>query len=376
MIFNDIESYVEFIAGYKDATGKATGRYWAEPVIQLANYDVGFITSVSEQISNRTALSDRQSQLTLKLIEKYARQLHKLGVEQPDHKNHRLGVRQLDRTSKAYVNADGVICLKFPYDERIINAIKAESKNSQGSIQWDPTFKEWQFALTEYNLSWVYAFASCNKIEIDASVAELFKLVEDCEKTDYKIELRVDGDKCTITNIPQSMHDYITQYIGFDDLYALVDNAGVLGYTIEQSIYDILKTQHGSIFLNLCSKRHIDHLPGEEITPVLEWAKVVNRSPICVFNPNFTKSAVEMFKQHFDEDEIQIIDMKTNTDQEPVILAPKTKLVYTNRVLPNWEGRIPLLITYANLMHGATKRSFLDKADKVVFYCETLPKRL
>jgi hypothetical protein len=374
MVFSCIEDYIEFIVGLKDKNGKSTSVFWASPVLSLANYDVGFITSVSEQITNTVAMSDRQAVLAYRLIEKYARQLSKLGVDQPNHKHHRLGVRQLDRSSKAYINADNVICLKFPFDERIITAIKNEAKTSQGSIQWEPTFKEWQFALTEYNLSWVYAFASCNKIAIDASVEELFKLIEECEQTPYKIELQVDGNECKITNIPQSMHDYITQYIGFDDLYALVDNAGVLGYTIDQNIYDTLKTQHGSLFLNLCSKRHINHMPGEDIKLVLDWAKVVNRYPICVFNPNFTKSAVEIFKQHFDEDEIQIIDMKTNTDHEPVVLAPKTKIVYTNRVLPNWEGRIPLLITFANLMHGATKRSFLDKADKVVYYCATLPR--
>jgi hypothetical protein len=185
MIFPDIETYIEFIAGLKDKTGKPTGKYWPEPVVQLANYDVSFITSVSEQISNKVALSDRQAALAYKIIEKYERQMLKHGVEQPGHRHHRLGIRQLDRSSKAYVNAHGKVCLKFPYNEQIINAVKIFSKDSQGAVQWEMENKEWQFTMTEYNVSWVHAFASSHNMAIDASVAEMFELITEVENHEY-----------------------------------------------------------------------------------------------------------------------------------------------------------------------------------------------
>jgi hypothetical protein len=376
MVFSCIEDYIEFIGGIKDKNCKPTGAYWSKPVVNLANYDVGFITSINEQLATRTPLSDRQAVLAYKLIEKYERQLLKLGVEQPTHRNHRLGIRELDRSSKVFINEAGKVCVKFPYNEQIINAIKLASKDSQGAVQWDPGSKTWQFALTEYNVSWAYAIASAHNMTVDASVAELFELITEVEKTPYEIKLQVTDGKCEITNIPPSMHDFITQNVGFDDLYKLIDYAGVLGYTIDQNILDAFISQHGEAFTNMCSKRYIDYPPGAPLAPIMDWVKVVNRYPVCVYNPNFIKSVPASFATFFEPDEIQIIDMKTNTNLDEIVIDPKIKLVYTNKVIPQWKGRIPLLISYANLMHGTAKRSFLDKADKVVYYCETLPKRI
>jgi hypothetical protein len=172
------------------------------------------------------------------------------------------------------------------------------------------------------------------------------------------------------------MHEFIDKYVGFDDLYKLIDYAGVLGYTIDQEILDVFNSQYGKDFTDLCSKRFIDYPPGQPIGEIMEWVKVVNRYPICVYNPNFIKSVPATFATYFEPDEIQIFDMKSDTTQDVITIDPKIKLVYTNKVIPHWDGRIPLLISYANLMHGTSKKAFLDKADKVVYYCETLPKRI
>jgi hypothetical protein len=375
MILPDIEAYLEFIGGWKDKNGKSITQFFPKPILQLANYDVGFITSVSEQINNSVALSDRQAGLTYKIIEKYERQLHKHGVDIPNHRNHRLGIRVVNRVSSAYIGDGNMICLKFPYSEQMINTIKACGKDSQGVVKWTPENKEWQFALTEYNLSWVHAFATSHKMTIDASVQELFDLMTECEQTPFAIELRVDSNGATITNIPTSMREWIDTNIGFGDLYKLVDYAGVLGYTIDKEITSQFELAHGKDFVELCAGREINRLASASIDEVMEWAKIVNRFPICVFNPNFTKINTASYAKHFDMSEIKIIDMKEKiSDSEPFVLDPKIKLVYTNKVLPNWEGRMPLLITYANLMHGATKRSFMGKAEKVVYHCETLPR--
>jgi hypothetical protein len=281
----------------------------------------------------------------------------------------------VNRVSSAYIGDGNMICLKFPYSEQMINTIKACGKDSQGVVKWNPDNKEWQFALTEYNLSWVWAFASINKMTVDASVQELFELMTECEQTPYAIELRVDRNGAEITNAPTSMREWIEANIGFNDLYKLVDYAGIMGYSIDQEITAQFEAAHGANFVKLCAAREINHSAADSIDEVMEWAKTVDRFPICVFNPNFTKINTASYAKHFQIDEIQILDMKSAiSDSEPFVLDPKVKLVYTNKVLPNWEGRMPLLITYANLMHGATKRAFMNKAEKVVYHCETLPR--
>ena len=45
MIFKDIESYLEFMGGYRDQTGKQA-YIWATHIqLKLATYDIGFVAS-------------------------------------------------------------------------------------------------------------------------------------------------------------------------------------------------------------------------------------------------------------------------------------------------------------------------------------------
>jgi len=79
------------------------------------------------------------------------------------------------------------------------------------------------------------------------------------------------------------------------------------------------------------------------------------------------------YKKFFEEDEIKVITLKDNIDFSS-LSDDKIKLIYSNRIITDWKGRMPLLVTYANLMHGSTKKEFLSKAEKVVYYCATLPR--
>jgi len=376
MIFPHIETYLEFIGGHRDAQGKQTFSWMNPNRIKLATYDVNFIDSVTEQTMRNVGLTDKQAFLAEKLIATYEKQLKKLGIDQPDHKNYRLGIRTINR-SKCLTLVDNKLHMRFPFDEDLINEIKLFAKTSQGIVFWDHENKVWSFANTEYNLSWAVMLAQSNGMQVDAEVMELFNLILEAEQTPYAIELKYGDDGCYIENAPSSMVEYLEANGGFDDIYKLVDYSGALGYTVSEEISQLMQTELGSPFMKLCADRAINMTPSTgacKMEDILEWAIAVDRTPIVVYNPNFLKVDMTVFEKYFKPEEIQTISLKGDPTL-PIVVDPVAQIVYTNKVLPDWQGRMPLLITYANLMHGANKRRFLVCAEKVVYYCSPLPGR-
>ena len=376
MIFPDIEYYIEYIAGMRDKAG-APSWFGGSPPIALATYDVSFVTSVSGQTMDGTAMTDRQAALAERLIVKYEKQLRKLGVEQPGHKNYKHGIRTVDRSSSVTLHGD-LMFLKFPFNEAMINSVKEFIKYAQGRVFWSKPDKAWCFGVTEYNVSWLVAYAQAAKIHVDAEVQELFDLIIEAEQQPpYAIELRLKDSKFYIENAPESLQEYIEQHIGFDNIYALVDGSGTLGYTVSKEITDAMSVDHNEVFMSLCSAKTIDLSPLKNkysISEVIEWAMAVDRLPIVVYNPNFLTPDLEEYLKYFEEDEIQIITLKNVANGVAPVDYTKS-VVYTNKVLDTWEGRMPLLISYANLMHSTQKKNFMNMAEKIVYYCEPLPKR-
>ena len=372
MIFPNIEYYIEYIAGKRDIKGTPTW-FSANPPIALATYDVSFVESVADQTMGGTAMTDRQAALAERLIEKYAKQLRKHGVEQPDHKTYKLGPRAIDRSS-SLTRKDDLAYIRFPYDEQKIQTVKTFCSTAQGRVFWSKDDKAWCFGLTEYNISWAVTFAQAHKIYVEPEIQELFDLVIAAEQTPYAIELRLTDDKqFYIENAPESLTEYITAHIGYDNIYSLVDSAGVLGYTVSKEISDGMVATHNDAFMKLCAGKSIDLTPSSNkytMSDVIDWALAVDRLPIVVYNPNFLTPNIAEFQKYFRDDEIQIVTMKdTGT------IDSNAKVIYTSKVLNDWQGRMPLLITYANLMHSTTKKEFMSIAEKIVYYCETLPKR-
>lgn len=377
MIFAEIETYIEFIAGYRDITGKQIN-YWPSPVIALASYDVGFVESVSTQtIDRHIALSTKQANLALQLIKKYERQLRSMSVQQPDHNNYRMPLRDVVHVNRLSLE-NNHLYFRFTFNNSMILDIKNFLKEAQGEVKWNKDAKAWVFALTEYNVSWAVAYAKAKKIPVDSTVMELFDLIVETEKVPYAIELRL-NDKGTlyIENAADSLNEYIEKHIGFNNIYALVDSAGALGYTVSKEISEVIESEHSKVFMKLCANKNIDLDAVKEsmsLDDIIEWAVKVDRLPICVYNPNFLKPDISVYQKYFEDSEIQVITMK-DAGQNSVEVKPTTKIVYTNKILDAWEGRMPLLVSYANLMHGITKKTFMGKAEKVVYYCASLPRR-
>jgi len=372
VVFPDIEMYVEVLSGYKDIFGKSTFWLGTKALIKMSDFDTQFITSLGEQLYNGKAITDRQATTIDRILTTYAPQLAAHCIGLPDHKNYKLGIRTINRSS-CLALVDNKLHFRFPFNADMVAQIKDFARTSQGAVGWNSQIGAWEFANTEYNLSWAVALAQSHNIEVASNCLALFDQIVELEQTPYKIELGYNNGKFSISNAPDSMIEYIENSIGFDNIYSLVDMSGALGYTVSDEITTIMASELGESFMKLCSDRNVGMPATSELEEIIEWAIAVDRLPICIFAPNFLKPRLGCLPKYFREDEILVV-RQFDPISGPFTIDPAIKVVYTTQVIPVWEKRLPLLISQVNLMHGTAKRAFIEVAEKVVYHCTALPR--
>ena len=131
-----LEDFIEYIGGVKDATGRLTN--YTQPVVRLANYDVGIVNSLSMQTSTGTPFTDRQCQLATKIVIKYRKQLAVNGIVLPEHLPLRMPIREVDRSSYMTLSEDRKdLYLRFPYSATLIDSIRQFGYLSCGRVEFN-----------------------------------------------------------------------------------------------------------------------------------------------------------------------------------------------------------------------------------------------
>lgn len=339
--FKYVEDYIEFIAGYRDGAGQQLGLFDTVPCpINLARYDVKIIESMGEQTAfHNKAYTDKQAALASRLVEKYRKQLSQLkpSIVLPDRLDqYKYGIRQVDRSKKVYIN-DGKICVKFPFDTKIIDLIKKQMKEGNGSGQFDSDLKEWHLSLTEDMINWSVTIGRVHDFEIDNNVIAFYDKILETEKTEYKIELVKTDTGYAITNAADSLIEYINQHhggFGSDNLMQLIDASEVLGYTVDKQLYrDLFNQVDNTLGLMISRRKHTFKTDKVKLDQVLDYARQLNRLPIHVYETGLPK---------------------TNSDE----------IIYLNRsadanVVPK------LLVSTTSLMVGTKKQAWITNAEKI-----------
>lgn len=371
--FQTVEDYIEIISGARDpGTGKLTHSWVSEPIVSLARYDVDVINNMSEQCTNNISFTEKQANLAVRIILKYQRQLASKDIDvtplnTPMYRN---PLRQMDYSCSLGVS-DNKLTLKFPYNQKLIDQVRSFTKESQGTCKWLTNKKLWEIALTEYNLNWAYAFSKHNQFSVSEEVEELYKLVECAEQQPYKIELTLNGDSLVIENAHHSLLQYINDTIGeisFDNFYKLVDNSSLLGFTVNKSLLDAVVQDHGVKFLAMVSNSEFKIAPNTEntnndILELVKYAKVTNRYPIVLFEPDLTSKLYNEFSQYFDPSEIRSLGFGIKNAEVPDLTG--IKLLHVTKPIKNIN--IPLLVSGAGMMFGGDKQLMQQKTEKVAY---------
>lgn len=336
-----------------------------EPIISLARYDKPIIESMAEQVTRGLGLTDRQSVLAHKIVVKYKKQWATAGYDVSAHiemPRFKLPIRQIDRRRVIEIS-DNKIKIKFPYDQELISKLRSDINSIPGYLKWNSSSHYWESSLIEPRLIWAKEFGLSNNFEFSQSFNQIIEDILSVK--DYKISLVKSDDKYTITNAEDSLLDYIENNIGFNNLISLVDYASVLGYDLDDSIVDDLKSQYsGSVIdmlksrvYNLTFDKNIDN-----IKQCFEYAELTKRYPIYVYESG-SKILYNKIVDCFDKQDIVTHSLHLLSDQE----IKNKKVIY----LTNWRNisdQMPLLITMHTLIIGVRRQQVASLAEKLI-YC-------
>lgn len=367
-----VEDYIEIIAGYRapDGSSKYSIFYTPESPISLARYDVQVVQSFGEQSKNNISFTDKQAALATSIVLKYERQLAKFDVDVTPMKTNpafRNPIRQIDRSKRAWVD-DDKIYLKFPFEAKVIEVIRAEAKVSEGAMRWDHSKKIWVADLTEYNANWVYTFARAHEFEISQELDKLMLQLLDAERTPYSIELRYINNQVEIVNAADSMVDHIRENVCEftpDNLLPLVDNSSIYSYTIDPVIQDTVKEAYGEKFYKLCAHREIQVGANSNetyVSEIVKYAVETQRWPIYVYEPSLTNQVTSLFVQAFDQSRVYKMPHKGGA------VPDNTQLVCVEKIPKNPVSRIPLLVSTAGMLFGGDRQVWIQNAEKVVYF--------
>lgn len=368
--FDHVETYLEIIAGYRDiVTGlRSPMAFCFSPIINLARYDNAVLESMSNATINGLALTERQGELAIKIVVKYKRQLaNKLVDTAPieESPTFRIRPRKMDYT-RSLALRDGKLQLRFPYNNQLIEQIRSFKKDSQGACEFNMEQKIWAISLTEYNLNWSHAFASTNEFTIDPEVEELNNQLLQVERTPYKIELVCENGELDITNCPVSMRKYIEEKLGglnINNLERIVDNAGELGFTIDESLEAAINEQFGPLFLSIAKVKEakLQNVTIDKFKDLMGYAIKVGRLPVVIYEPDMSNTMFNMLISSYTDKHIQVISTKKR-----VAIEDTADFVHTVTPLRN-AGYIPMLVSTAGMVYGSDKQIMFQNSGKVLY---------
>jgi len=390
LTFEYIEDYLEVLSGFREITarghspGQSINYCTTGPgmpgLFSLARYDISVVYNMANSTILGRALTDKQSELAVRLIKKYQRQFASKGVDvipSVQSPKFRFPLRAVDREKRIYIQNDYIV-LKFPYDKNLVSTVSNISKESKGSFKFNYSLKEWHLSITEYNVNWVINLAQ-HGFTVDPEVDRLMQLILECEKTPYQIELVQNNNVFSITNAEPSLIQYINDKIGgfeHTNLIKLVDFSGILGYTVHKDIqHNITALTKNSIVLdfllnNTCNyvRNSFESSGIDVLTPLAEYATLTNRWPIYVHEPDTIGRLKKTIKTIFKSDEI--LELSENTIDKLEDLS-NIKCVYFKKIKVNSMPLIPLLLTTSGIITGRDKFSWLSNTEKIVHYTAT-----
>jgi hypothetical protein len=367
-----VEDYLEVINGDRDpATGKIYGLFDStQPIVSLARYDVQVLASMSAATQSGRALTDRQAELAVKIIQKYRKQLEKLeiSIAPIDNPQYRHGIRTIDRRRLLYIENDHIV-LQFPYDTKLIDDLRDLAKLSQGSWRFASEPKAWRLAITETNVIAANGFAENHSFEISEEFKTYVQEVVRCEQTPYEIKLVKTETGLAIQNAPRTLIEAINNYCGFDssNLDTLVDNSAIYGFTVDENMVQAIASKYSPRVCNLMTAQESKFVPDSDETvyrDLIDYAEVTGRYPIYVYEPDLSgrlyKNFVERF---FDNEEVH---RAKQLKLEPVTVHKK--VIYFHKYTADWNQSIPLLVSGQGMMHGGEKTLLLQRAEKIVYF--------
>jgi hypothetical protein len=355
---------------------------------RLASYDNRIIQSIYNQVTfQNIALTNKQAELCVKLIEKYTRQFRRAGIDnfkQLDSATRcfRFPIREIDRTC-SIVLEDNKIVAKFPYDIKIISSIKRSGEKIAGSADWDKNKKIWVFDLTEPYVTFVVNLGREYDFEIDSKLLEIYDRITNENWDQFRIKLIERNGKYTIQNASDSLKEYINANVG-NDIIKLVDYSGICGYEVDNNVEVQIKQAHSEGVAKCLLNRHAYLDPAQyTFWEIFDYADLVGRFPITIYDTlghwsaetNFSYIRERYLTLYERYGPIYHHNLTLPKDWPYKNANPNTaKIRIYNTATKEMfqDDRVPLMISCQNFNYGSLRMKMFEKSDKIVYHCTKL----
>ena len=356
----------------------------------MDNWNRRAIDSIAAQIQRHKYISEKQGNLALKIIRRYRKQLSKNGHEVKDmikDPHWKRPFRNVDYTKKIWLE-DQTICIKFPYDNTIINHIKSHQKKYRGDVVYLFEEKIWTFDLLE-------DFFDPELFEL--FIDDGFKLDEDIDKL-YKQCIKIQNNptayiplldylngQLVLLNCEDSLVDYFVEHVGLNgELNTIIDKCSDYGVKVALNARKEFIKQYGDIntqdiYFERCSQFDPQKVKIEELVNYIE---VSGRTPVLVltsyrlddFMPNTDDPVLKAryasretdFFYHVMSKKLNVINLSSvrHSANDPTGINPMDFDVIISTSFPSkWTPKI--VITTHD--YGSDIKE-IDSVEKIVYY--------
>lgn len=183
-------------------------------LLNLNKWDLQAVHSLSYQVAQGTAFTEKQRSLSLRILKKQITNLS--GVLSTDlsiflsNPTFKFPVRVIPSSRTMTVSSNEtfgrVVKVAFPYDEKIIETIR-QRKSQLDTAAWNNDEKLWVFSLSERNIGFLSEMNKDNVFDIDDTLSMYMQQMMDINNQPEKyVPMLVIEDDCPkFINVPKSV---------------------------------------------------------------------------------------------------------------------------------------------------------------------------
>lgn len=284
--------------------------------LNLNKWDLQAVHSLSNQVSQGTAFTEKQRILSLRILKKQISDLSAvLSIDLSaflSNPTFKYPVRVISNSKTMTVAANEtfgkVIKVSFPYDEKIIESIR-EKKSQLDFSSWNQEEKVWVFSLSEKNINFLWTLSKDHAFEIDETLADYMQQMTKIfdQPEDHVPMLVIDEDCPKFINVSK----YVPPCTSKDILSALFEARKCGIFTWDDRVEYFLT--HGNI--NTFTKNFLSSDPGKHFhlncknNEIDNLADIVKHLTPCIF---IIPAGEEMLKMKIAFDFLKNIGIMNN----------------------------------------------------------------
>lgn len=354
---------------------------------KLSPKDQSILFSMRSQLQKKLALTEKQAQLSLKII---SENIHHYKGElsiQPllDLPIYKYPFRVIDKDKKIFIFNNNAIAIKYPYNKSFNKFL-----NESARKQYNHSFRGYELRLTEKNIKLVVEFFKDHNFIIDDKLINWYKEIISIKENAclHVPSVVITNDRIELVNSNSSIQNYFdknkTNVIEQDLFLTKIMNL-YLSTEVTEKIQNLDISQISKKYLtSSINPVNVSKISKNDICLMLKELNTYPALFIIEENLAFLDDWITSFRNNsINNNEISVL-FRSNTDKEfnnyiknqqlNNMVDNNTKVVIVKNKLPkilykiNFEPKI--IITYNDYFRHSTNKKIVDSHPAVLYYSD------